>query len=200
MRSERSSIPTGSVPGMRLASAENALRAFPGGRRKGAVTNPGRRSSSGRRARLATSNPDTTDPRKKLRASAARAPRRMRAPCGGRSARLAQVAPGGGRQPDRQIRRLPAGNREPEGEEENASRDGRARDLRPLGWSRAQGRRPPTSGAAISDMSQAPSRPTVAMPAKAVSTATRSYHIAETPPMQPHVGASGRPPCPAGQA
>src|SRR5271166_6641490 len=93
MTSESASTPTGSVPGMRLASAENALRAFPGGKRKGAVTNPGRRSSSGRRARLATSNPDTTDPRKKLTASVTSAPSRMRAPCGGRSARLAQVAP-----------------------------------------------------------------------------------------------------------
>src|SRR5271157_3387614 len=78
---------------MRLASAENALQALPGGRRKGAVTNPGRKSSSGRKARLATSNPPATDPRTKLTASATSVPNRMRAPCGGRRARLVQVAP-----------------------------------------------------------------------------------------------------------
>jgi len=93
MTSESASTPTGSVPGMRLASAENALRAFLGGKRKGAVTNPGRRSSSGRKARLATSNPDTTDPRKKLTASLKSAASRSHAPLAGRRARLAQVAP-----------------------------------------------------------------------------------------------------------
>src|SRR5208283_5189843 len=93
MRSERSSIPTGRVPGMRLASAENALRAFPGGKRKGAVTNPGRKSSSGRNARLAKSSPDTTDPRKKLTANVASAPSRSHDPLAGRRARLVQVAP-----------------------------------------------------------------------------------------------------------
>jgi hypothetical protein len=69
------------------------LRAFPGGKRKGAVTNPGRRSSSGRRARLATSNPETTDPRTKLTASVASAPSRSHVPLGGRRARLVHVAP-----------------------------------------------------------------------------------------------------------
>src|SRR5271165_1934420 len=93
MRSESSSIPTGSVPGIRLASDENALRALPGGKRKGAVTNPGRRSNSGRKARRATSNPDTTDPRKKLTARAASAPRRSHEPLAGRRARLVHVAP-----------------------------------------------------------------------------------------------------------
>ena len=41
MRSESSSVATGRVPGMRLASAQNALRAFPGGKRKGAVDESG---------------------------------------------------------------------------------------------------------------------------------------------------------------
>src|SRR5271165_3485306 len=77
---------------MRLASAENALRAFPGGKRKRAVTKPGRRSSSGRNARLATSNPDTTEPRAKLTASVNSAPSRTRPPSGGSSVRLVHVA------------------------------------------------------------------------------------------------------------
>ena|SRR5271165_1387388 len=93
MRSESASVPTGSVPGMRLASAQKAFLAFPGGKRKGAVTNPGRKSSSGRKARLATSNPAMTEPRKKLTASAASAPSRSHDPSAGRSARLVQVAP-----------------------------------------------------------------------------------------------------------
>ncbi len=92
MRSESSSVETGREPGMRLASAQNAFLAFPGGKRKGALTNPGRKSGSGRKARLATSNPAMTEPRKKLIASAARPPSRSRDPSAGRSARLVQAA------------------------------------------------------------------------------------------------------------
>ena len=48
MRSEFPSVETGREPGMRLASAQNAFLVFPGGKRKGALTNPGRKSGSGR--------------------------------------------------------------------------------------------------------------------------------------------------------
>src|SRR5271166_5142762 len=146
MTSESASTPTGSVPGMRLASAENALRAFPGGKRKGAVTNPGRRSSSGRKARLATSIPDTTDPRKKLTASLKSAPSRSHAPLAGRRARLVQVAPATAASPTGRSAAF-----QPESEEENRSRRRSARKARrSIVLTRAQGRSP--FAAAISDL------------------------------------------------
>ena len=59
----------GSVPGIRLESAQNALRSPPSGKRNGRRTKPARSLSPGLSARQATSVPETTDCRKKLAAS-----------------------------------------------------------------------------------------------------------------------------------
>ncbi len=87
-----SSVPVGSVPGIKLESAEKALRAPPGDMRKGQATNPGRSCKFGLRARQATSAPETTDWRRKLAASDAREPSLSRDLPAGRNRRLVQVA------------------------------------------------------------------------------------------------------------
>src|ERR1700722_15141499 len=88
-----SSVPVGSVPGIRLDKAQNALRLPPAGRRNGQATNPGCSRSFGLSARHATSVPEATDWRKKLAASDAIDPSPYRAADGGRKRKLTQVAP-----------------------------------------------------------------------------------------------------------
>jgi len=88
-----SSVPVGSVPGIRLESAQKALRWLPGGKRNGQVTNPGRNCNFGLSARQATSAPDTTDWRKKLAASDTSEAILSRDRLGGRKRRLVHVAP-----------------------------------------------------------------------------------------------------------
>lgn len=88
-----SSVPVGSVPGIRLDRAQNALRLPPSGRRNGQATNPGCSRRFGVRARHATSHPETTDWRKKLAASDAIAASLYRDPNGGRKRKLTQAAP-----------------------------------------------------------------------------------------------------------
>ena len=78
---------------MRLESAQNALRAPPGGNRNGQVTNPGRSCNFGLSARHATSTPETIDWRKKLAARDANAAILGCDPPGGEKRRLIQVAP-----------------------------------------------------------------------------------------------------------
>lgn len=86
-------MPVGSVPGIKLDSAQNALRSRPEGKRSGQATNPGRSSNLGLSARHATSTPETIDWRRKLAASSARDPTLSRDPRGGRKRRLVHVAP-----------------------------------------------------------------------------------------------------------
>ena len=88
-----SSVPVGSVPGIRLDKAQNAVRSPPGGNRNGQATNPGRSGRLGLSARQATSVPETTDWRKKLRASDASEASLTRNPFGGRKRKLVHVAP-----------------------------------------------------------------------------------------------------------
>ena len=78
---------------MRLESAQNALRAPPGGNRNGQATNPGRSCNFGLSARHATSAPETIDWRKKLAARDANAAILSRDPPGGEKRMLVQVAP-----------------------------------------------------------------------------------------------------------
>jgi hypothetical protein len=88
-----SSVPVGSVPGIRLDKAQNALRLPPAGRLSGQATNPGCSRRLGERARHATSVPETTDWRRKLAATDAIAGSPYRDPNGGRKRKLTQVAP-----------------------------------------------------------------------------------------------------------
>ncbi len=93
MSTPSSFAPVGSVPGIRLENAQNALRWPPGGKRNGQATNPGLSLKLGSCARHATSIPDTADWRRKLAASVASEPNLSRDPCGGRRRTLTQVAP-----------------------------------------------------------------------------------------------------------
>ena len=87
-------VPVGSVPGIRLDSAQNALRWPPAGKRNGQTTNPGFRFKLGLSARHATSVPDTTDWRKKFaRSTASEANLSRDGPFGGKRRKLTQVAP-----------------------------------------------------------------------------------------------------------
>jgi hypothetical protein len=91
--------PVGSVPGIRLESAQNALRPPPGGRRNGQATKPGFRFKLGLSARRATSVPETTDWRKKFVRSAASGARLKRDTFAGRKRKLVHVAPATARNP-----------------------------------------------------------------------------------------------------
>ena len=86
-------VPVGSVPGIRLESAQNALRSPPGGRRNGQTTNPGFSFKLRLSARRATSVPETTDWRKKFARSAASEASLNRDAFGGRKRKLVHVAP-----------------------------------------------------------------------------------------------------------
>ena len=88
-----SSVPVGSVPGIRLESAQNALRAPPAGKRNGQATKPGRSCNFGLSACHATSVPETMDWRKNLAARDASAAILTRDRPGGEKRRLVQVAP-----------------------------------------------------------------------------------------------------------
>jgi hypothetical protein len=88
-----SSIPVGSVPGIRLERAQNALRWPPGGNLNGQATNPGRRFNLGLSARHATSAPETIDWRRKFATSAPSETILVRDRPGGRRRRLVHVAP-----------------------------------------------------------------------------------------------------------
>jgi hypothetical protein len=88
-----SSVPVGSVPGIRLDKAQKALRLPPAGRRNGQATNPGCSFRLGLSARHATSHPETTDWRKKLATTDATAGSPYRDANGGRKRKLTQVAP-----------------------------------------------------------------------------------------------------------
>ncbi len=86
-------VPVGGVPGIRLESAQNALRSPPSGNRNGQATKPGLSFSLGLSARQATSVPETTDCRKKLAASVQSEASLSRDRFGGRKRKLVQVAP-----------------------------------------------------------------------------------------------------------
>jgi hypothetical protein len=88
-----SSAPVGSVPGIKLESAQNAFRWLPVGKRNGQATNPGFSLRLGRSARHATSVPDTKDWRKKFARSATRDANLRCDRFGGNRRRLTQVAP-----------------------------------------------------------------------------------------------------------
>jgi hypothetical protein len=86
-------VPVGSVPGIRLESAQNALRSPPSGKRNGQATNPGLSLKLGLSARQATSVPETTDWREKLAASVASEASLNRDRFGGSKRKLTHVAP-----------------------------------------------------------------------------------------------------------
>src|ERR1700722_5597604 len=88
-----SSVPVGSVPGIRLDKAQKALRLPPARRRSGQATNPGCSRSFGERARHATSTPETSDWPKKLATTDATAAGPYRDANGGKKRKLTQVAP-----------------------------------------------------------------------------------------------------------
>src|SRR6516162_7283189 len=86
-------VSAGNVPGIRLASAQNASRASPGGRRGEYVTKPGWSGSRGSSARRATSTPAITAWIRKRNASLAKPNGDTWNWPGGSRRRLTKVAP-----------------------------------------------------------------------------------------------------------
>src|ERR1700722_20551460 len=86
-----SSVPVGSVPGIRLDKAQKALRLLPAARRNGQATNPGSSFRLGLSARHATSHPETTDWLKKPATTDAIAASPYRDANGGRKPKLTQA-------------------------------------------------------------------------------------------------------------